>query len=39
MAFLNKGLRIELRDERESSAYEVEEDGSTVTKQPGDVFF
>ncbi len=39
MAFLNKGLRIELRDERESSAYEVEEDGATVTKQPGDVFF
>ncbi|MFJ2368088.1 DNA topoisomerase (ATP-hydrolyzing) subunit B [Microbacterium sp. NPDC087665] len=39
MAFLNKGLRIELRDERESSAYEVEEDGATVTKQPGDIFF
>ena len=39
MAFLNKGLRIDLRDERASSAYEVEEDGATVTKQPGDVFF
>lgn len=39
MAFLNKGLRIELRDERESSAYEVEEEGAPVTKQPGDVFF
>ncbi len=39
MAFLNKGLRIDLRDERESSAYEVEEEGATITKQPGDVFF
>ena len=39
MAFLNKGLRIELRDERESSAYEIEEEGATITKQPGDVFF
>lgn len=39
MAFLNKGLRIELKDERESSAYEVEEDGATVTRQPSDVFF
>lgn len=39
MAFLNKGLRIELGDERESSAYEIEEDGATVTKRPGDVFF
>jgi DNA gyrase subunit B len=38
MAFLNKGLRIELRDERPSSAYEVEEDGVMVTKQPADVF-
>jgi len=38
MAFLNKGLRIELRDEREGSAYEVEEEGTTVTKQRGDVF-
>ncbi|MFJ4998874.1 DNA topoisomerase (ATP-hydrolyzing) subunit B [Microbacterium sp. NPDC088619] len=39
MAFLNKGLRIELLDERASSAYEVEEAGVTTTKQPGDVFF
>ncbi|MFJ2551810.1 DNA topoisomerase (ATP-hydrolyzing) subunit B [Microbacterium sp. NPDC087591] len=39
MAFLNKGLRIDLRDERPQSAYEIEVDGQTVTKQPGDVFF
>jgi DNA gyrase subunit B len=39
MAFLNKGLRIELTDERDASAYEVEVDGQTVTKQPNDVFF
>ncbi|MFK4851981.1 DNA topoisomerase (ATP-hydrolyzing) subunit B [Microbacterium sp. ZW T6_19] len=39
MAFLNKGLRIELTDEREASAYEVEVDGQTVAKQPNDVFF
>src|SRR3546814_19142197 len=38
MAFLNKGLRIELRDERPSSAYEVEQDGQMITKQPGDIF-
>jgi DNA gyrase subunit B len=38
MAFLNKGLRIELNDEREGSTYEVEEEGTTVTKQHGDVF-
>src|SRR5690606_8609240 len=39
MAFLNKGLRIALRDERPASAYEVDtEDGTTVTKQPSDVF-
>ncbi|MDQ0643547.1 DNA topoisomerase (ATP-hydrolyzing) subunit B [Microbacterium murale] len=38
MAFLNKGLRIELQDEREGSTYEVEEEGTTVTKQRGDVF-
>jgi DNA gyrase subunit B len=38
MAFLNKGLRIALRDERASSAYEVEEEGTTTTKQPGDIF-
>ncbi|MFC7787925.1 DNA topoisomerase (ATP-hydrolyzing) subunit B [Microbacterium sp. MAHUQ-60] len=39
MAFLNKGLRIALRDERPASAYEVDTgDGTTVTKQPSDVF-
>ncbi|MGB3732268.1 MAG: DNA topoisomerase (ATP-hydrolyzing) subunit B [Microbacterium sp.] len=39
MAFLNKGLRIALHDERPSSAYEVDtEDGTTVTKQPSNVF-
>src|SRR5690606_3857389 len=39
MAFLNKGLRIALRDERPSSAYEVDtEDGTSVTRQPSDVF-
>ncbi len=39
MAFLNKGLRIELRDERPSSVYEIEEEGQPVAKQPQDVFF
>ena len=39
MAFLNKGLRIELKDEREGSTYEIEEEGTTVTKQRGDIFF
>ncbi|MCI1018460.1 DNA topoisomerase (ATP-hydrolyzing) subunit B [Microbacterium sp. C5A9] len=39
MAFLNKGLRIELADERPSSAYEVEENGQAIVKQPGDVFY
>src|SRR5690554_2503537 len=39
MAFLNKGLRIELKDEREGATYELEEDGTTVTKQRADVFF
>ncbi|MFB4349842.1 DNA topoisomerase (ATP-hydrolyzing) subunit B [Microbacterium sp. CR_7] len=39
MAFLNKGLRIELSDERPGSAYEVEHEGETITKQPSDVFF
>ena len=39
MAFLNKGLRIELSDERPSSTYEIEENGQTIEKQPGDVFF
>ncbi|WP_144793859.1 DNA topoisomerase (ATP-hydrolyzing) subunit B [Microbacterium paludicola] len=38
MAFLNKGLRIELHDERENSTYEVEEEGTTVTKRREDVF-
>lgn len=38
MAFLNKGLRIELNDEREGATYEIEEEGTTVTKQRGDVF-
>ena len=38
MAFLNKGLRIELRDEREGATYEIEEEGTTVTKQRADVF-
>ncbi|MGQ7312654.1 DNA topoisomerase (ATP-hydrolyzing) subunit B [Microbacterium arabinogalactanolyticum] len=39
MAFLNKGLRIALRDEREASAYEVDgPDGTSITKQPSDVF-
>src|SRR3954451_18172407 len=39
MAFLNKGLRIELSGAREGSTVEVEEEGTTVTKQRGDVFF
>ncbi|WP_460797834.1 DNA topoisomerase (ATP-hydrolyzing) subunit B [Microbacterium sp. GXF0217] len=39
MAFLNKGLRIELSDEREGATYETEEDGKPVTKQRADVFF
>ncbi|MGF3054489.1 DNA topoisomerase (ATP-hydrolyzing) subunit B [Microbacterium sp. YY-03] len=39
MAFLNKGLRIALRDEREASRYETqEEDGTIVQVQPSDVF-
>lgn len=38
MAFLNKGLSIELFDEREGATVEVEEAGVTVTKQRGDVF-
>ncbi|GGD67765.1 DNA topoisomerase (ATP-hydrolyzing) subunit B [Microbacterium murale] len=38
MAFLNKGLSIELRDEREGAMYEVEEEGTTVTKQRADLF-
>ncbi|MDT0157815.1 DNA topoisomerase (ATP-hydrolyzing) subunit B [Microbacterium sp. ARD32] len=39
MAFLNKGLRIALRDERPASAYDVDtDDGTSVTTQPSDVF-
>lgn len=37
-AFLNKGLRIELKDERPSSAYEKEEEGTVVVLQPSDSF-
>ncbi|WP_309065965.1 DNA topoisomerase (ATP-hydrolyzing) subunit B [Microbacterium sp.] len=36
MAFLNKGLRIALRDERPDSALEVEVDGALELKQPAD---
>ncbi|MGM1018436.1 MAG: DNA topoisomerase (ATP-hydrolyzing) subunit B [Actinomycetota bacterium] len=39
MAFLNKGLRIELHDERPNAAIELNEDGTTVTTQRNDVFF
>ncbi|HWV49171.1 MAG TPA: DNA topoisomerase (ATP-hydrolyzing) subunit B [Microbacterium sp.] len=39
MAFLNKGLRIQLSDEREGATYETEEDGKPVTKQRADVFY
>ncbi|MFJ4014981.1 DNA topoisomerase (ATP-hydrolyzing) subunit B [Microbacterium sp. NPDC090014] len=39
MAFLNKGLRIELSDERPDSAYQVEVDGQPTLTQPNDVFF
>jgi DNA gyrase subunit B len=39
MAFLNKGLRIDLRDERASSAYEEEtEPGEVVLQQRSDSF-
>ncbi|GAA5200820.1 DNA topoisomerase (ATP-hydrolyzing) subunit B [Microbacterium jejuense] len=38
MAFLNKGLRIELRDERPSALVEEEIDGTIVTKQREDSF-
>jgi len=39
MAFLNKGLRIEIRDERPDAAYDEEvEPGDVVTHQPHDVF-
>lgn len=39
MAFLNKGLRIELSDERDGATYETEVDGQPVTKQRADVFY
>ncbi|HQC92499.1 MAG TPA: ATP-binding protein, partial [Microbacteriaceae bacterium] len=38
MAFLNKGLRIELSDERPDSAEEVETDGTVERRQPHDSF-
>src|SRR5690606_20823715 len=38
MAFLNKGLRIELIDEREDSAEQVEEEGELVTRRPHESF-
>ena len=39
MAFLNKGLRIELKDERAASAYENEvAPGERVLQQPNDIF-
>ncbi|MBS1699466.1 MAG: DNA topoisomerase (ATP-hydrolyzing) subunit B [Actinobacteria bacterium] len=39
MAFLNKGLRIELLDEREGATVDVEVDGTLVTRQRADVYF
>jgi DNA gyrase subunit B len=38
MAFLNKGLTIALRDEREESAYVEDRDGTQETVRPHDVF-
>ncbi|WP_345800996.1 DNA topoisomerase (ATP-hydrolyzing) subunit B [Microbacterium sp. AZCO] len=38
MAFLNKGLRIDLVDERPSEAVEVEEEGEVILTQPNDSF-
>src|SRR5690606_18789814 len=38
MAFLNKGLRIELHDERPGATEVIEEEGTSVTQQRGDVF-
>ncbi|KRA25160.1 DNA topoisomerase IV subunit B [Microbacterium sp. Root61] len=38
MAFLNKGLRIELHDERVGATIEEEVDGTVITKQREDVF-
>ncbi|GAA2908353.1 DNA gyrase subunit B [Microbacterium keratanolyticum] len=39
MAFLNKGLRIELHDEREGTAQEIEKDGEVIVELRNDVFF
>ncbi|GAB6859820.1 DNA topoisomerase (ATP-hydrolyzing) subunit B [Microbacterium xylanilyticum] len=39
MAFLNKGLRIELHDEREGATVDEEVEGTVVTRQRSDVFF
>jgi DNA gyrase subunit B len=38
MAFLNKGLRIDLVDQRPGEATEIEVDGSTVLEQPHDEY-
>jgi len=38
MAFLNKGLRIDLVDERPEEAYEIDVDGQPVLQQPSDSF-
>ncbi|MEU1973225.1 DNA topoisomerase (ATP-hydrolyzing) subunit B [Microbacterium sp. NPDC019599] len=38
MAFLNKGLRIDLVDERPDAAVEKEEDGTVILEQPNDTF-
>ena len=38
MAFLNKGLRIDLVDERPDEAYEIDVDGQAVLQQPTDSF-
>ena len=38
MAFLNKGLRIDLHDERPEKAYDEEVDGQLVSTQPNDSF-
>ncbi|WP_183055179.1 MULTISPECIES: DNA topoisomerase (ATP-hydrolyzing) subunit B [unclassified Microbacterium] len=38
MAFLNKGLRIELHDEREGHTEVIEEEGTGVEQQRSDIF-
>ena len=38
MAFLNKGLRISLSDERPESAYAVDNDGEEAERQPTDSY-